>query len=162
MQRVAAKATQKNVLIVAAAANESDNLCANDTNTETPGAGNTCPAGFHKVPYDARFGNEWGWASHNWEGPGDNPIVVVEAVDFIDERAEVRLVLGNDVGPFGSGTEHLYRCLRRLALVAPHDGELESTTTHGAVEHDYAILLTAASPGSIPANVWRSSHVIYL
>ncbi len=30
------------------------------------------------------------------------------------------------------------------------------------VEHDYAILLTAASPGSIPASVWRTSHVIYL
>jgi hypothetical protein len=31
-----------------------------------------------------------------------------------------------------------------------------------AVEHDYAILLTAAAPGSIPANIWRTSHVIYL
>jgi hypothetical protein len=30
------------------------------------------------------------------------------------------------------------------------------------VEHDYAILLTAAAPGSIPASVWRTSHVIYL
>ena len=81
---------------------------------------------------------------------------------FIEERADVRLVLGNDVGAFGSGTEHLYRCLRRLALVAPNDGELEARVTHDVVEHDYAILLTAASPGSIPANVWRSSHVIYL
>lgn len=81
---------------------------------------------------------------------------------FIDERAEVRLVLGNDVGAFGSGTEHLYRCLRRLALVAPNNGQSETAVTHDAVEHDYAILLTAASPGSIPANVWRSSHVIYL
>ena len=81
---------------------------------------------------------------------------------FIDESAEVRLVLGNDVGPFGSGTEHLYRCLRRLALVAPNDGEIAVRATHDVVEHDYAILLTAASHGSIPANVWRSSHVIYL
>ena len=81
---------------------------------------------------------------------------------FIDERAEVRLVLADDVGPFGSGTEHLYRCLRRLALIMPQEGAFESTVTHGVVEHDYAILLTAAAPGSIPANVWRSSHVIYL
>jgi len=80
---------------------------------------------------------------------------------FIDERAEVRLVLGGDVGPFGSGTEQLYRCLRRLALVTPSDaGPANVTWTTG--EHDYAILLTAASPGSIPANVWRTSHVIYL
>jgi uncharacterized protein (DUF58 family) len=81
---------------------------------------------------------------------------------FIDERAEVRLVLADDVGPFGSGTEHLYRCLRRLALIMPQEGAFESTMTHDVVEHDYAILLTAAAPGSIPANVWRSSHVIYL
>ena len=83
---------------------------------------------------------------------------------FIDERAEVRLVLGNDVGAFGSGTEQLYRCLRRLALVMPDDG-VERELAHAGrdvVEHDYAILLTAAAPGSIPASVWRTSHVIYL
>jgi uncharacterized protein (DUF58 family) len=89
---------------------------------------------------------------------------------FIDERAEIRLVLGEDVGAFGSGLEHLYRCLRRLALVTPFgdesDSNIEATVKNSlsrdVVEHDYAILLTAASPGSIPANVWRTSHVIYL
>src|SRR5215216_3568416 len=83
---------------------------------------------------------------------------------FIDERAEVRLVLGDEVGPFGSGTEQLYRCLRRLALVTPVDeAEIKSIQMdRGVVEHDYAILLTAAAPGSIPANIWRTSHVIYL
>lgn len=83
---------------------------------------------------------------------------------FIDERAEVRLVLGDDVGAFGSGTDHLYRCLRRLALVTPSDteGAGAANVSWTAVEHDYAILLTAAAPGSIPANVWRTSHVIYL
>lgn len=86
---------------------------------------------------------------------------------FVDERAEVRLVLGEEIGPFGSGTEHLYRCLKRLALVAPVIGgepraEESSTTSRDVIQHDYAILLTAAAPGSIPANVWRTSHVIYL
>ncbi|HKP83559.1 MAG TPA: DUF58 domain-containing protein [Pyrinomonadaceae bacterium] len=82
---------------------------------------------------------------------------------FIDERAEVRLALGDDVGPFGSGTDQLYRCLRRLALVTPADEDgVEINATSNVVEHDYAILLTAAAPGSIPANIWRTSHVIYL
>jgi uncharacterized protein (DUF58 family) len=92
---------------------------------------------------------------------------------FIDERAEVRLVLGDEIGAFGSGIEHLYRCLRRLAVVSPLVDGSESATTNvdttvrnslsrETVEHDYAILLTAASPGSIPASVWRTSHVIYL
>ena len=91
---------------------------------------------------------------------------------FIDERGEVRLVLGDEVGPFGSGLDQLYRCLRRLALVTPIEGappetfEIDTTTktsaTRDAIEHDYAILLTAAAPGSIPASIWRTSHVIYL
>ena len=86
---------------------------------------------------------------------------------FVDERAEVRLVLGHEAGPFGSGVEQLYRCLKRLALVNPlMDGEAPTDELHIAgrdvVQHDYAILLTAAAPGSIPANVWRTSHVIYL
>lgn len=86
---------------------------------------------------------------------------------FVDERAEVRLVLGDEAGPFGSGVEQLYRCLKRLALVTPltygetHADELQ-IAGRDVVEQDYAILLTAAAPGSIPANVWRTSHVIYL
>src|SRR4029453_17112984 len=91
---------------------------------------------------------------------------------FIDERAEVRLVLGDDVGPLGSGLDHLYKCLRRLALVKPETGaglsepdlpqDIQSKLEREATQHDYAILLTAAAPGSIPAAVWRTSHVIYL
>src|SRR5262245_3634508 len=92
---------------------------------------------------------------------------------FIDEKAEVRLVVGDEVGAFGSSIEHLYRCLRRLALVTPvadyvkresvaNDTASKLGMDRGSAEHDYAILLTAAAPGSIPAAVWRTSHVIYL
>jgi uncharacterized protein (DUF58 family) len=91
---------------------------------------------------------------------------------FVDERAEVRLVLGDDIGSFGSGTEHLYRCLRRLALLsAPRESsEVEEQSIDATMkksisrtmEHDFAILLTTAPPGSIPASVWRTSHVIYM
>lgn len=38
---------------------------------------------------------------------------------FVEERAEVRLTLGNEPGNYGAGREHLYASLRRLALVAP-------------------------------------------
>jgi len=87
---------------------------------------------------------------------------------FIDERAEVRLILGDEVGPFGSGLEHLYRCLRRLALVTPRGSaastyEIDASVRDSAtLEHDFAILLTTAAPGSIPTSIWRTSHVIYL
>jgi uncharacterized protein (DUF58 family) len=89
---------------------------------------------------------------------------------FIDERAEVRLVIGDQVGPFGSGLEHLYQCLRRLALVMPQaESDFRRTAVganvgprNAASDHDFGILLTTAAPGSIPARVWRMSHVIYL
>lgn len=97
---------------------------------------------------------------------------------FIEERAEVRLLLGAEAGRYGSNTEHLYDCLKRLALVAPdfNEGESEShaesqSHTASPVETDlsrvardgnYAILLTTARPGSIPSDIWRTSHVIYL
>jgi uncharacterized protein (DUF58 family) len=90
---------------------------------------------------------------------------------FIDERAEVRLVLGDEVGPFGSGLEHLYKCLRRLALLMPQTDTRtlpavasESSIKGGTavIDHDFSILLTTAPPGSIPTRIWRTSHVIYL
>lgn len=92
---------------------------------------------------------------------------------FIDERAEVRLMLGEEGGRYGSGLKHLYDCLRRLALVSPqkHNGDMELSTSVGdsggvkddnVFDEDYAIVLTTASPGSIPAKIWRASHVIYL
>jgi hypothetical protein len=79
------------------------------------------------------------------------------------------------MGRYGTGQDHLYRCLRRLALVAPSIDEAEEKQLQAIeaerVETDapeshiadgnFAILLTTARPGSIPANVWRSSYVKY-
>ena len=91
---------------------------------------------------------------------------------FIDEHAEVRLLLGADLGSYGSGLKHLYDCLRRLALVNPQSSRenaqlfssSESGNTRGSeiFNEDYAIVLTTAPPGSIPARIWRASHVIYV
>lgn len=91
---------------------------------------------------------------------------------FIDERAEVCLVLGDQRGTVGAGLEHLYACLRRLALVAPSEqtsaalwsSELaESADVPGQTrDGNYLIVLTAAARGSIPPHIWRRAFVIYL
>jgi uncharacterized protein (DUF58 family) len=92
---------------------------------------------------------------------------------FLEERAEVRLTLGQEAGHYGAGREHLYACLRRLALVRPQETtdatgapqpDLWSSLAHASNNADshYVILLTTSAPGSIPANIWRMSHVIYL
>jgi uncharacterized protein (DUF58 family) len=89
---------------------------------------------------------------------------------FIDERAEVRLILGSEIGKFASGLEHLYACLRRLALVAPvrsNRENLQTTIDRAAVsevrgEANYLILLTTAARGSIAPSIWRRAFVIHL
>jgi uncharacterized protein (DUF58 family) len=92
---------------------------------------------------------------------------------FITERAEVLLVIGGEQGRYGVGSEHLYTCLRRLASAAPaaeaRGAEAaypsaiwnEVNVSAPAGDSNYVILLTTAAPGSIPANIWRTSHVIY-
>ncbi len=97
------------------------------------------------------------------------------ASHFIAEDAEVRLILGAERGRYGRGQEHLYECLKRLALVAPanefmtNDAAQEQRTMLQAEnsllpvrDDNYVILLTTAAPGSIHSSVWRTSHVIYL
>jgi uncharacterized protein (DUF58 family) len=92
---------------------------------------------------------------------------------FVDERAEVRLMLGDDLGRYGGGLKHLYTCLRRLAMVNPQkeNGDVELSTSisdpasvkdDNAFDEDYAIVLTTAPQGSIPARIWRASHVIHV
>src|SRR5215813_3273271 len=89
---------------------------------------------------------------------------------FIDERNEVRLIVGSERGRFGSGLEHLYDCLRRLALAQPQTKPTDffaevtdfESTEGTTVAGDFGILVTAAAPGTIPTRVWRNSHVIYL
>jgi len=49
-----------------------------------------------------------------------------------------------------------------LVTASDREGPGLTNVSWNQVEHDYAILLTAAAPGSIPANIWRTSHVIYL
>jgi uncharacterized protein (DUF58 family) len=90
---------------------------------------------------------------------------------FIEEQSEVRLTLGAEDGPYAAGREHLYASLRRLALVSPDAASAEGSESAplsslaaraSAADAHYVILLTTAAPGTIPANVWRTSHVIHL
>jgi uncharacterized protein (DUF58 family) len=90
---------------------------------------------------------------------------------FIDERAEVRLIMGTDGGRFGAGLEHLYSCLRRLALVEPVRGSdrenLQSTIDRAVLaevrgEMNFLIVLTTAARGSIPSGIWRRAFVVHL
>jgi uncharacterized protein (DUF58 family) len=89
---------------------------------------------------------------------------------FLDERAEVRLTDGGGESRYGTGREHLYDCLRRLALVEPRPAgadplarrEFWQRAEPPTAEAGYVILVTTAARGTIPADLWRKSHVIHL
>jgi uncharacterized protein (DUF58 family) len=86
---------------------------------------------------------------------------------FLDEGAEVRLLLGEYDSGFGRENEHRYELLRRLARVTPllpienepHPNLLGRMPT--LADDEYKLLLTPSARGSIPANIWRRAHVVY-
>jgi uncharacterized protein (DUF58 family) len=88
---------------------------------------------------------------------------------FILERADVELITPlpeYNVGS-GRGIEHLYRILRSLALLQPDESAPGLKGLLGRVpvlanERHFKVLLTSAPKGTIPANVWRSAHVIFI
>ena len=89
---------------------------------------------------------------------------------FVAENAEVRLTDGAGETRYGVGREHLYECLRRLALVEARAAEDDPLARRDfwqrAAPHTpqagYRILVTTAPRGTIPADLWRKSHVIHL
>jgi uncharacterized protein (DUF58 family) len=89
---------------------------------------------------------------------------------FIEEQSEVRLTAGDEESRYGVGREHLYECLRRLALVAPRPAAADSQRRRDfwqriaphSSDGGHVILITTAPRGTIPAELWRKSHVIYL
>lgn len=113
--------------------------------------------------------------SDSFEKRFERGVVLVASLlnHFIAERAEVRLMLGNDLGAYGDGLKHLYASLRRLAIIKPQKQfsggqflsimpEPENIKEHAVFDEDYAIVVTTAPPGSIPAKIWRASYVMYV
>lgn len=89
---------------------------------------------------------------------------------FMDEGSEVEAVTPESrVGP-GIGREHLYRILGSLAVITPVPAPSEDGVAWDLLDllpglgddHLFKILITAAPKGSIPARVWRTSHVVYI
>lgn len=91
---------------------------------------------------------------------------------FILERADVELLTcdpSHNVAS-GSGLEHVYRILRSLATIMP-EREAEDRTHFArlargvpllADERRFKVLITSLEKGTIPANVWRSAHVVFM
>jgi uncharacterized protein (DUF58 family) len=93
------------------------------------------------------------------------------AQHFMREGAEVELVApASVVGP-GQGREHLYRILASLAVLMPVPAPADDDDVAWDLmdllpglgdDHRFKVLITAAPKGSIPARVWRTSHVVFI
>jgi uncharacterized protein (DUF58 family) len=103
---------------------------------------------------------------------------------FIAEGADVRLALGRDDSGFGRDQAHRYKLLRNLARLTPllrESSHAESARNFAgtaprdetiswelldrmptlSADDQFRILITSAPRKSIPASVWRASHVVY-
>jgi uncharacterized protein (DUF58 family) len=90
---------------------------------------------------------------------------------FIDQAAEIRLMLGEDDSGFGSTLKHGHFLLSQLARLPSVGAVPEGVLTESVeaidrlpwsdADSEFRILITGAQRGSIPARILRSAHVIY-
>lgn len=85
--------------------------------------------------------------------------------NFTEEQAEIRLIIGEEIGEFGIGREHLNECLKRLALVEaiPVNEQLaveklEEIFTEK--ENSYTFFVTSAHPENLPGDLIHSAKIV--
>ncbi len=85
---------------------------------------------------------------------------------FTEEQAEIRLVIDNEIGEFSIGKQHLYKCLKRLALVEPTFSEnadfsyetLDEIFTER--ENSYTFFVTAVSEENLPSELIQRAKIV--
>jgi uncharacterized protein (DUF58 family) len=100
------------------------------------------------------------------------------AAHFIEEGAGLEFLTPNEYVPRGTGTDHLYRILRSLAVVQceaipplPHQGHWDRANFSAVNDPQalqqifsdkvFKIIITSNPRGSFPSALWRSSHVVF-
>lgn len=113
------------------------------------------------------------FADQEFERKFESAVVMAASLanHFILEQADVELLTCDEAHNVrsGSGLEHLYRILRSLATVetksesdaSSHFGQLVHAVPLLADERRFKVLITSLEKGTIPANVWRSAHVVF-
>lgn len=86
---------------------------------------------------------------------------------FTDERAEMRLVINDEIGEFGIGRNHLHECLKRLAVVEPSFSENETEVSAQVLEkvfstreNSYAFFITAQNSNNLPDEINQRAKVL--
>ena len=85
---------------------------------------------------------------------------------FTEEQAEIRLIIDNEIGEFSIGREHLYSCLKRLAVVEPKFDEnaqfsyqtLDEIFTER--ENSYTFFITAEAEENLPDELVQRAKIV--
>lgn len=86
--------------------------------------------------------------------------------DFTEEQAEIRLIIGDEMGEFGIGHEHLNHCLKGLALVEPEptkDAEISGETLDELLserENSHTFFVTAKTEENLPDELLTSARIV--
>ena len=86
---------------------------------------------------------------------------------FTDERAEMRLIIDNQIGEFGFGRNHLNECLKRLAVVEatfePRENGFSTETLEEVFdvrENSYTFFVTAQNKDNLPDQLNQRAKVL--
>ncbi len=87
---------------------------------------------------------------------------------FTDEQAEIRLIIGAEIGEYGIGKTHLHECLRRLAVIEPtffvdEIGEFPSETLAEVFENrqnSYSFFITTLDENMLSDEINQRSKVL--
>ena len=84
---------------------------------------------------------------------------------FAEEQAEIRLIIGENIGEFGIGRQHLNECLKRLALIEPKSGAaefsfeaLEEIFTER--ENSYTFFVTAQKEENLSSELIQRAKIV--
>jgi uncharacterized protein (DUF58 family) len=118
-------------------------------------------------------------ADYDFEAKFEKGITLAASLanHFVKEGAELQLITPGESLDYGSGRDHLFRVLQKLAMLQPTSPETvraEKSKSDGTAwwlfdempslvrDRHFKILITSAERGSIPASLWRSAHIVYL
>ena len=85
---------------------------------------------------------------------------------FTEEQAEIRLVIGDEIGEFGIGREHFQKCLKRLAVTEPNfanEGKTSFETFEEIFsenENSYTFFLTAQRESNFSDEIVQKAKII--
>lgn len=86
---------------------------------------------------------------------------------FTDERAEMRLVIDDQIGEFGFGRNHLNECLKRLALVEPTFEAQENGFSPETLEevfnvreNSYTFFVTTQNKNNLPDQLNQRAKIL--